>query len=234
MRRLIFIAVFTSAACAAGFATSGTFSAMPPTLSGINASAPRYVTEDERLVSEIAGSILNIAAFADHFDPGDPFQVRNVGGADGRAKFSLARRAEVFTVEVPGHVWYPSAYERLARSFMADAADVTVTEDPAQDRTPLPVLLDAQLIAAHTARLSRLLDEHPRSAAIHRRAALLLGADATRGAASDRRLALCRMTAHLAVARALHPGDLDAEGRLAERRLADLAAAEKTTAEPAR
>jgi hypothetical protein len=198
---------------------------MPPSLAGIDAAAPRYTTEDERLVSEIAGSILNIAATADHFEAGDPFQVRSVGSAEGRRRFSLSRRAEVFTVDVPGHVWAPASYVRLARSFMADAADQTLSEDPAQDQVALTAVLDPTARAAQHVRVARLLAEHPRSAAIHRRTALLLGADAARQAGPERRELLCRMTAHLAVARALHPGVADAEARSAERQLTELAAA---------
>jgi len=227
MSRLVLIAVFSLVACAAGFAKSGTFSSMPPSLSGINAEAPRYTTEDERLVSEIAGSILHIAAFADHFEPGDPFQVRNIAATPTRTKYVLARRADVFTVVVPGQVWHPASYERLARSFMADAADQTLTEDLAQDHAALPATLDSSSIAAQNARLDRLLSEHPRSAAIHRRAALLLGAAARQQTGAERQAVLCRITAHLAVARALHPGDLDTEARLAELQLADLVAVEQ-------
>jgi hypothetical protein len=225
MKRVLVLlaAVLTTIACAAGVAKSGTFSDLSPSFSGINTAAPRYTTEEERLVSEIAGSILNMAAFADHFEPGDPFQVRNVRLGHGRAKYSLARRAEVFTVEVPGHVWVPASYVRLARSFMADAADPAVTEDPARDRTPLATLI-GDGIAAQNLRLSRLLTEHPRSSALHERAALLLAAAARQAAVSDRRVLLCRMTAHLAVARALHSGSLETDGVLAEHQLAALAA----------
>jgi len=231
MKGPFLVAVFTTAACAAGFAKSGTFFEMSPSLSGISASAPRYTTENERLVSEIAGSILNIAAFADHFEPGDSFQVRSAAAAAGHAKFTLTRRAEVFTVEVPAHVWVPSSYARLARSFMADAADSALSVDPVQDHVALAGVLGGGLLVQNT-RLSRLLAEHPRSAALHQRAALLLGAAAKERSGSDRRVLLSRMTAHLAVARALRQGPLDAldplevEGQLAERQLAALASAE--------
>lgn len=229
---VLLVAALTTVACAAGFAKSGTFSDLSPSFSGINSAAPPYTTEEERLVSEIAGSILNMAAFADHFEPGDPFQVRNVRVAHGHTKYSLARRAEVFTVELPEHVWVPASYVRLARSFMADAADPTLTEDPAQDRTPLAALLGSGM-AAQDLRLSRLLAEHPRSSALHQRAALLLAAATKQAAVSDRHVLLCRMTAHLAVARALHAGALEADGVLAEHQLAALAAAETAVTGPA-
>ena len=226
MKRLLLVAVFSTVACAAGLAKSGTFSAMPPSLAGINTAAPAYTREDERLVSEIAGSILNIAAFADHFEPGDSFQVRNAPASRGVNRFSLTRRAEVFTIELNDHVWRPAGYVRLARSFMADGAESTLTEDPALDPAPVNSVLDAGAIAAQNLRLSRLLAEHPRSPALHQRAALLLGVAARQQTGAERRRLLCRMTAHLAVARALHQGRLDGEGLLAERQLAALAARE--------
>lgn len=234
MRPLLFVALFSTVAGAAGLARSGTFSAMSPSLSGIDASAPPYTTEDERFVSEIAGSILNIAAFADHFEPGDPFQVRTVGTAAGRTKFSLARRAEVFTVELPGHVWAPGSYIRLARSFMADGAGLSISEDPAQDRAPVTTVTEAgpEAVVAQNARLSRLLTDHPRSPALHERAALLLAVAAQQDA-TDPRAILCRMTAHLAVARALRQGVVGPDGQLAERELAALASRETTVARAA-
>lgn len=206
---------------------------MPPSLAGINTAAPAYTREDERLVSEIAGSILNIAAFADHFEPGDSFQVRNAGASGAVNRFSLTRRAEVFTIELNDHVWRPTGYVRLARSFMADGADASLTEDPAVDPTALNSVLDAGGVAGQNFRLSKLLAEHPRSPALHQRAALLLAAAARQQTGDARRVLLCRMTAHLAVARALHQGRLDAEGQLAERQLAGLAARETPVASSA-
>jgi hypothetical protein len=227
MKRLILAAVFSTIAVAAAVASSGTFSTFSPSLTGLSASAPRYTTGDEQIVSEIAGSILNIAAFADHFEPGDPFHVRNIGAhTAGKVRFSLARRAEVFTVELSGHAWRPASYERLARSFMADGADMVLGTDAYRDRADASVLLGAgeDVLRGQNVRLSRLLAEHPRSAALHERAAVLLAVSAGRRAASgeDIRLLLCRMTAHLAVARALHGDVLSGDGQLAERLLAEL------------
>lgn len=235
MHKFLIAAAFSTVAGAAGYAGSGSFSNLPPSLTGINASAPRYTTQDERLVSEIAGSILNIAAFADHFETGDAFQVRNVGATPGSAKFSLARRAEVFTVEVRGRVWTPGSYVPLARSFMADGAGLSISEDATQDRTDISAVLDAGAgaIQAQNERLSRLLGDHPRSAALHERAALLLAAAARLDPAGERPSLLNRMTAHLAVARALHAGVLSHDGQIAEQLLLAMAANEPASASSA-
>jgi len=219
MKRLVLAAVLAAVACTVAFANSATF--LRP--------APLYTTDQEKFVSAIAGSILNIAAFADRFDEGDPFQVRNILPAGRTSKFTLARRAEVFTIEVEGHVWVPRSYDRLARSFMADGAGLSISEDPARDRTDVAALIDPTPagLGPQNVRLSRLLLEHPRSASVHERAALLLAAAAKRraGEGHDVRPLLCRMTAHLAVARALHDG-VSADGALAERMLSGLAARE--------
>jgi hypothetical protein len=236
MKRLFLAAAIAAVACTVAFAKTGTFSSLSASVTSLDARGPLYTTEQERLVSAIAGSILNIAAFADRFEEGDPFRVRNVQ-TRGRATFTLARRAEVFTVELPDHVWAPRSYGRLARSFMADGAGLSISEDPARDHADVAVLLapTADGLRLQNARLSRLLQEHPRSASIHERAALLLGAAARRQAADgrDTRALLCRMTAHLAVARALRDGALTGDGELGERILSGLAGKERDDRRPA-
>jgi hypothetical protein len=231
MKRSLLAAVIAAAACTVAFAKTGTFSTLSSSAPGVDQRGPAYTTDQERLVSAIAGSILNIAAFADRFETGDPFHVRNVLAQGKPATFTLARRAEVFTVVLPDHVWAPRKYERLAKSFMADGAGLSISEDPARDRADLTVLLDPTVdgLWQQNARLSRLLQEHPRSPSIHERAALLLAAAARRQSADGRdpRPLLCRMTAHLAVARALHDGTLTGDGELAERMLSALAGRER-------
>jgi hypothetical protein len=227
MKRFVLAAVLAAVACSVAFAKSGTFATLSASVSSFNEPRPLYTTEQERLVSAIAGSILNIAAFADRFDEGDPFQVRNVLPLARPSKFTLARRAEVFTVEVQDHVWLPRSYSRLARSFMADGAGLSISEDPVRDEADVALLIDptAEGVRQQNVRLSWLLQEHPRSASVHERAALLLGAAAGRQMAGgrDARALLCRMTAHLAVARALHDGPLSADGDHAEHMLSGLA-----------
>ena len=237
MKRFALAAAFAAIACSMAFAKSGTFSSLSASVTLLDRRAPLYTTEQERLVSAIAGSILNIAAFADRFEPGDSFQVRNVTPTARGAKYSLLRRAEVFTVEVTAHVWVPRAYGRLARSFMADGAGLSISEDPTPDHGGGALdAIEGVAITRENARLSRLLQAHPRSSALHERAALLLAvaaAERTTGDADIRPL-LCRMTAHLAVARALHGDRLSADGQLAERLLGQLSDRELTMAGTAR
>jgi hypothetical protein len=82
------------------------------------------------------------------------------------------------------------------------------------------------------------LQAHPRSAAVHERAALLIGQAVQNRAARlpgyDARPALCLMAGHLAVALALHPAGLTKDGRAAEQLLSSLAASQpEHTALPA-
>ena len=231
MKRFLPVVLLGAIACTAAFAKSGTFAAFAAANPRLERSYLPYTTEQEKLVSEIAGSILNIAAFASHFDPADRFQVRNIANAGDVPRFSVARRGEVFRVEPRQHVWTPASYAALARSYMADGAGPTVSGDQATDTVELGVVMDpdADSLARQDARLSRLLHRHPRSAAIHQRAALLIGAALRADAAADPRPLLCRMTAHLAVARALQPGAPGGEGEMAERMLTELAASESGT-----
>jgi hypothetical protein len=212
----------------AAFAETGTFSYFPPALEDAPAAATTATREQEWIVSEIAGSMLNIAAYAGRFEPGDPFQVRNIGiDSTGAPRFRVTRRVEEYTVTT-GRPWTPDAYVRMARSLMADGAGLSVTEDTSADRVD----------GAGVQVVSRLLQNHPRSAAVHERAALLIGISvqkrAVAAAGFDARRALCRMTAHLAVARALHPAGPTQDGRSAEELLASLAARERGDVVPHR
>src|SRR3954452_7337940 len=163
MKRIALAAVFAAIACSVAFAKSGTFSSLSASVTSLNQSEPLYTTEQERLVSAIAGSILNIAAFADRFDSGDSFQVRSLSRPGKAATFSLQRRAEIFTVEVGPHIWVPRAYGRVARSFMADGAGLSISEDPERDGEDagLPREAGGDAVQRENLRLSRLLQAHP-------------------------------------------------------------------------
>src|SRR5262245_5363110 len=175
MKRLLGVAVLSAIACTVAFAKTGTFSALAAAGPSIETSSTLYTNETEALVSEIAGSILNIAASASHFAPGEPFHVRNVGAGE-RLRFRLSRRGEVFTVAPTRDIWEPASYVALAASFMADGAGPLVTEDPATEGS---------------------LQEHPRSARLHEMAARQLASQLSGASAAEARSLRCRITAHL-------------------------------------
>ena len=177
-----------------------------------------WKTEQEWLVDRIVRDIRATAAWA----------------RDGRlpaAETGLAGKG----MPLGEHVFAPSAYAALAREALAGVA-------PAGDPRAAAEVEDERLVAAlvdlrsavllrENAVLSRSLADHPLDAAAHARAALLLGAFALRDAAgrsTDVRPALCRMTAHLAVAAAMR-GDAapGVPARLAEAVLVTLAGRER-------
>jgi len=129
-------------------------------------------------------------------------------------------------VDVTKYVWDPDAYK-------AAAAELLRTPRPDSDvmaPSILPALSDARLDALHEVNdhVSAALVEHLRSPALHQQAALLLGAFALRESAayfSDSRPVMCRIAAHLAVARALDPRPVATtlDGRVAEAILLALA-----------
>jgi tetratricopeptide (TPR) repeat protein len=184
------------------------------------AARPPFASEQAWLTSEIAGTIWNISAFT----AGSPIAPNRPVVTESRQPSALA----AFTVEVAGrrhdvaiadYFWSPSPFVPIARALMPEgavdhAADATDTELLTALTNPR-----ADVIQAQNVRLSALLHDHPRSSALHERAALLVGALALRENAatmSDPRLMMCRMTAHLAVARAL-----DSDGTRVERGLAE-------------
>jgi len=224
MKRGFYVLALGLAVCTAAFAESGRFSYFSLAASNDATPASAVLEEQEWIVSEIAGSMLNIAAFAGHFEAGDPFYVRSAGtDRSGAQRFKVARRVEEYTVTTRSP-WAPEAYWRMARSLMADGAEMSVTEDPLQIRPD-----------AGSAAVSRLLHEHPRSAALHERAAFLLGSFVQKREAAmpgfDPRATMCRMTAHLAVARALHPGGATQDGGLAGQMLTAMASMERVGSE---
>ncbi|HYT75890.1 MAG TPA: hypothetical protein VEL79_14145, partial [Vicinamibacterales bacterium] len=152
MNRSSYALVLGLAICTVAFAETGTFSYSSPAASAIAPSNRAVTIEQEWIVSEIAGSMLNIAAFAGRFEPGDPFQVRNAGtDSSGVPRFTLTRRVEEYTITTD-QPWTPAAYVRIARSLMADGAGLSVTEDAVQ--------VQAGVAGAP---FSQLLHDHPRS-----------------------------------------------------------------------
>jgi hypothetical protein len=104
----------------------------------------------------------------------------------------------------PGaHVWDPAAYVEIARSLIASPRHATKGSTELLGALTTPRV---EVLEGSNTEISRRVVADPLSAAAHEDAALLLGAFALReaaGAFSDTRPALSRMTAHLAMARAL-------------------------------
>jgi hypothetical protein len=207
--------------------TAGSCRSSHPTSAPVLAPTT-YTTEQEWLVSDVANTILNVSAFAKHEpDPGPVSRVTDLHIASGLvlARFSIDRGPQRYSLDVTEYLWAPAAFVPMARQLMGEGASQPVSAD---DGGLLAALTDptAEAIQTRNVELSRLMRESPRAAALHERAALLLGALAFREDASilsDPRRMMCRMTAHLAIAKALDPAAETTDGRLATAVLAVLA-----------
>jgi hypothetical protein len=180
--------------------------------------APRYqsawATEEEWLVDRITRDVRDMASYA---------ATRNPAPLDSKAVKPEALRIEE-------HLFSPRSYEAFARETLAGGRATRARPAAASggDERLLSALLDPRpgVLAREDQALSRKLSDDPEDAAAHERAALLLGAFALRdcaGISTDVRPALTRMTAHLALARALSDrGEPGLAGRYAEAALTTL------------
>ena len=186
------------------------------------ASGPApYTTEQEWITSEIVASIRNVGAFANGQPPDDSIVgVVDTGQAvpPVLASFTATTGARsTHAVSIRDYMWSPASFTDLARDLVGRANDVSAD---AVDSALLDALTAprAATLQQQNVRLSAALRAHPRSAALHDRAALLLSSLALResgGLLSDPRQIMCRMTAHLAVAGALDPLSVSSERQLA-------------------
>ncbi len=131
------------------------------------------------------------------------------------------------------YVWSPVAWAVLARQVLGQAH--ASAGSAATDDQTLKDLLDLQatVIAAAAARISKRLSAAPGDPSAHEQAALVLAAFALRensGPFSELRPTLSRLAAHLAVARALRE-ERGRAGRYAEIALAVLAGRQKEASE---
>lgn len=109
-------------------------------------------------------------------------------------------------VKVSGPIWSPAVYADLTAAIAASVGLQSSSNAPVSDVSMLDRLSDglAETIATEEARVSTNLQRDFTNAGSHEEAAVLLGAFALRengGPFNDVRLPLCRMTAHLALAR---------------------------------
>jgi tetratricopeptide (TPR) repeat protein len=126
------------------------------------------------------------------------------------------------TVTVSGPIWSEEVYSNLTVAIAQEVGLESPSSSQAEDTTMLGFLTDglAETIEQQNLDLSESLQKDFNNPALHEQAAALLGAFALRensGVFQDIRLPLCRMTAHLALARFLagdNPPDIN--GRLAD------------------
>lgn len=193
-----------------------------------------WATEDEWLAGEVLRDLAEMTAYARDAARYRPPQVgvgvrpAPAGATALQLDVDLGPGPGKRVVDLRHYIWSPEDYAPVAGALLATAslAATPPSEDPGLPETLTNARAEvlAQADASVSARLGRsLLD-----AGAHEDAALVLGAFALREAAgsfTDVRRLLCRLSAHLALARALRAGAPPSRaGRLAEAALLVLAA----------
>ena len=158
----------------------GRFGAVPATLQ------TDYKTEHDWAIRQTALDIQEMAAFADR------------------------RSAQALPSVLPPTPWEPDAFRPIAAAAFGDAVSVSTTDPGVVELYPELTALDVPTLIESAKTVSQMLAANMRNPRAHESAALVIGAFALRDAAdlfTDVRWALNRMTAHLAVARALRGSD---------------------------
>ena len=208
----------------------------PATGPPVQAKAPatwRHHNEEEWMVTEIAGSIGAMTTFARH--PPKPatsdwsvlvLEDPQVAGSGAslkplRLRLIVGRDRTERTLDIGLNLFASAAWAPLAAALLPPpGAHLPASLLP--DATLLGALTDlrAEVLIAEARRVSDALESDMLDPSAHEQAALILGAFALREAAgrfSDIRPAAGRITAHLAMARALRAGaDEGLAGRYAE------------------
>lgn len=136
-------------------------------------------------------------------------------------------------LQVNQPIWAPELYQDFAGTLVGKVP-VAARRHDAQDLSVLVALLDlrAETLEAENDRVSRLLEKNFTDPTLHEMAAVILGALALRESSGyfyDIRLPLCRLTAHLTLARTLSGGtQAGVNGQVAEAMLFTLMNNQKT------
>jgi hypothetical protein len=126
------------------------------------------------------------------------------------AAFAERRPARPLPETLPEVPWESDAFVGHAKAAFGDAVSIAATDVGAADMYPALTALDVPTLVGTSKTVSQMLAANMRNPRAHESAALVIGAFALRDAAdvlTDVRWALNRMTAHLAVAKALRVDD---------------------------
>ena len=192
------------------------------------------------MARQIGRNILETVAFAQTHKHPSNASVRFESGTtfDGKKHFfagsfgDIPEKKEKTTAD---YFWSPVSFAPWA-STLLNAANAQTPKTPAPFNAELLSILTtptAETFIREDKRLSAALTENPLDPELHEEAALLIGSFAMRETAGssfcDIRRSLCRMTAHLALAKAAR-GNFGASGDLAEAVLCSLAGRETPAA----
>jgi hypothetical protein len=183
------------------------------------------LTEAAWLVEATARDILEMLFFAAKRIPGKEVRFKLTPQQAGSPSLEISAEgvgSGLLTqrLDLHGGIWAPAVYSGWATALarrLGVKGSAQAPPEPVAGRLAHPV---ASVLEAENQRISNWLGRDMRSPDAHEQAALLLSALALRESAgdfSDSRLTLCRMSAHLAVARALRAGSsASPDGTLAE------------------
>lgn len=171
----------------------------------------RYRTETEWLVGEVATDLAEMAALGLGRPAAGPAEVRTESAENYTVTVRPWVPAEVrSTVSFAGqYAWSPKAFAPVASALLPARPRASA---PAADTSALKALLEPtpEAIVAEDRRASERLGHDLLSADAHEHAALVVATLALResaGSFSDLRPLLCRLAAHLALARALRSSE---------------------------
>jgi tetratricopeptide (TPR) repeat protein len=197
---------------------------------------PHFPSEEEWLVGQIGRQIAETAGFArTGKGPGAlrlDLKVMRMWSTKERPEHyefkTKLRGTELPVVELDlaNYLWDPANFTTLARQLIGVREGATALPRSAADREIFSRLVHPapDVLMREDKRLSEALTEHPLDAELHEEAALLIGSFALRHADAyfyDIRIELSRITAHLAIARALDK-NVGPSGELAEAILSTL------------
>ena len=187
----------------AAFVSSGNLRAAdaPPKSVTAQASAPvagKFASEKVWIVDSIGRDVSEMLLYAKHANaPASP---------DGGA--AAAPTTATGNVTLSSHPWDPKNYVLLAKAMSEQWKLQAPEQKSATDANLLKRLTSDSLteMVTESRRVSKDLSLHPLDAELHEQAALILGSFGLRetaGTFADTRPTLCRMSAHLAMARVL-------------------------------
>lgn len=198
--------------------------------------ATQWKTEEEWLAGEVARDIAEMAFYARHRRvpaAGEASAQAKVTGAPGVSPIRITLTNKGMpdaTVDLPlAFIWGPGEYVPVARLAAERMGLAAATPDAGSGADSSLVALTEPtlgILETENQRVSAMLTARPQDPAAHESAALVLAALALREAAGlshDVRPALCRMTAHLALADTWGGGEPTADGRIARAALLVLA-----------
>jgi hypothetical protein len=198
-------------------------------------STSRFTNESQFIVETILGRMAEVVAYAKTKQPSvtqrSPIQASERAGSEMGSpvydvEIQLSKGSPLnLVLAITNAIWTPETYRPAAdvllkRNGLSGSGRAAANSSAGNSLASRLAAWSARAVEFENQRVSAALENDALNPVLHEQAALVLGVFGLRehsGDFSDRRWALCRVTAHLALAQALS-GDVPAstDGRLAE------------------